>query len=210
MHGLINRSIQCFISDTYGADTWASVTQDAGLGFERFEPMLEYDDAQTYAVLDAAAARLSKTRETLLEDLGTYLITNPHVQAPRRLLRFGGVTFVDFLHSLDDLHDRARLAVPELDLPKLELLGYRATGGFTLYCRWRHPGFGYVLIGVLRAMADDYGALVFMEHMGAEGCLERISINLLEARFAEGNSFSLAPDAQAPPSQSPAGGESHG
>ena len=192
MHGLINRSIQCFVSDTYGRDVWSAVTQDAGLGFEKFESMLEYDDAQTYAVLDAASARLSKSREMLLEDLGTYLVTNPHVKAPRRLLRFGGVNFVDFLHSLDDLHDRARLAVPELDLPKLELLGYPSCIGLTLYCRWRHVGFGHVLIGVLQAMADDYGALVLLEHQGTEGCLERISIKLLEAKFAQGNSFSLA------------------
>ena len=194
MHGLINRSIQCFVCDNYGADVWGDVVRSADLEFSQFESMLEYDDALTYTVLDGVAARLSKSREMLLEDLGTFLITNPKAQALRRLLRFSGVTFIDFLHALDDLHDRARLAVPELDLPKLELVGYRATGGFTLYCRWRHPGFGHVLIGALQAMADDYGALVLLEHLGAEGCCERISIKLLEARFAEGNSFNLSPD----------------
>ncbi len=57
----------------------------------------------------------------LLEDLGTYLVSHPNVQGLRRLLRFGGAGFIDFLHSLDELHDRARLAVPDLDLPQLEL-----------------------------------------------------------------------------------------
>ncbi len=192
MHGLINRSIQCFICDTYGADVWADVVCAAGLGFDQFEAMLEYDDTLTHAVLDAAAQRLLRPREMLMEDLGTYLVTNPKQPAPRRLLRFCGVTFVEFLHSLDDLHDRARLAVPDLELPQLELVGYRATGDFTLYCRWRHPGFGHVMIGILRAMADDYGALAYLEHRGAEGCCERIAIRLLEDDFSEGREFNLA------------------
>ena len=192
MHGLINRSIQCFICDTHGADAWQDIARAAGLGFDRFEAMLEYDDALTYAVLDAAAERLSRPREMLMEDLGTFLVTNQRHTAPRRLLRFCGLTFIDFLHSLDDLHDRARLAVPELELPRLELVGYRETGDFSLYCRWRNPGFGHVMIGILRAMADDYGALVFLEHMGTEGCCERISIRLLEAAFSEGRHFSLS------------------
>ncbi len=204
MHGLINRSIQCFIRDTHGADAWADIVRAADLDFDQFEAMLEYDDALTYAVLDAAAERLSRPREMLMEDLGTFLVTNPRQQAPRRLLRFCGLTFMEFLHSLDDLHDRARLAVPELELPRLELLGYRETGDFSLYCRWRNPGFGHVMIGILRAMADDYGALVFLEHMGTEGCCERISIRLLEAAFSEGRHFSLSQGLQQGRSSGPA------
>ncbi len=35
----------------------------------------------------------------------------------RRLLRFGGATFEDFLLSLDDLNDRVALALDILDMP---------------------------------------------------------------------------------------------
>lgn len=192
MHGLINRSLECFLSDTYGSKLWSDVANAAGLGFENFESMLEYDDALTYAVLDTAAACLCKTRDTILEDLGTYLVSDSRVESLRRLLRFGGVTFVEFLHSLDDLHDRAKLAVPELELPKLTLQGYRATGGFTLHCAGPHKGFGRVLMGLLRAMADDYGALVFLEDQGGGDGYEEISIVLVETSFADGRVFDLA------------------
>ncbi|MCK4711630.1 MAG: heme NO-binding domain-containing protein [Marinosulfonomonas sp.] len=192
MHGLINRSLECFLCDTYGAKVWSDVTSAAGLGFDTFEPMLEYDDALSYAVLDAAATRLTKSSDTLLEDLGTYLVSSPKVVALRRLLRFGGVTFVEFLHSLDDLHDRARLAVPELGLPKLRLEGYRATSDFKLVCKGPHKGFGWVMMGLLRAMADDYGALVFLEYQRGGDGYEEISIALVESCFADGRDFSLA------------------
>ena len=71
MHGLINRSIQCFLRDTYGPAIWRCVVDVAGLGFDSFEPLLTYDAAMTDAVIDAAARVLRRPRETVLEDLGT-------------------------------------------------------------------------------------------------------------------------------------------
>ncbi len=190
MHGLINRSIQCFLRDTYGADLWSDVAMRAGLGFDGFESMLSYDADLTDVVLAAACALLDKPRDVLLEDLGTYLVSHPNVEALRRLLRFGGTTFEEFLHSLDELHDRARLAVPELEMPRLELRDH-ATAAYTLIVSHRHPGFGHVMVGVLRAMADDYGALALLEWQGRRDEAETIGIELLVAGFAEGRHFEL-------------------
>jgi len=191
MHGLINRSIQCFLSDTYGAESWAAITVAAGLGFVNFEAMLTYDSAQTEAVLNAAGNQLAKPREMLLEDLGTYLVSHPNQRNLRRLLRFGGETFVDFLNSLDELPDRVRLAVPELTMPQLEL-NVHGCDAFSLIVRHDHPGFGHVIIGVLRAMADDYGALALLDIQKRENSVQTISIELLESRFAVGRKFELS------------------
>lgn len=190
MHGLINRAIQCFYRDTYGAPAWAELVRALDLDFTEFEPMLQYDSALTYRMIDAMASALGKDREFVLEDVGTFLITNPAAEAPRRLLRFGGYTFLDFLHSLDDLPDRARLAVEDLVLPALELREH-GLNQFSLRCSGDPPGMGHVLVGVLRAMADDYGALVFLEHAGTVHGTEVIEITLIEAAFAEGRSFEL-------------------
>ena len=190
MHGLINRSIQVFLRDTYGPALWAGVAADAGLGFENFEAMLGYDDGLTGAVIDAAALRLGRPREAVLEDLGTFLVSHPALERLRRLLRFGGVSFVDFLHSLDELPGRGRMALPDLDLPTLELRGVAAER-YRLICRAPLVGIGHVIVGLLRAMADDYGALVMLEHQGAGPAGEVVSIELLEARFASGRRFDL-------------------
>jgi hypothetical protein len=190
MHGLINRSIQCFLRDTYGGEAWHAIAAKAGLGADGFEALLVYEAALTETVLEAACAQLSTTRDMLLEDLGIYLVSHPNVQGLRRLLRFGGAEFVDFLHSLDELHDRARLAVPDLDLPQLELRDHGA-GAYSLAVTHPHAGFGHVMVGVLRAMADDYGALALLEHRGRQGGVETIAIELLDMRFAEGRHFEL-------------------
>ncbi|MBV1867393.1 MAG: heme NO-binding domain-containing protein, partial [Marinosulfonomonas sp.] len=99
MYGLINRSVQCFIRDTYGPDSWKTIAGLAGLGFENFESLTSYDDELTGTVLSVAAGHLSKTPESFLEDLGTYLVSHPNLEAIRRLLRFGGDSFLEFLQS---------------------------------------------------------------------------------------------------------------
>jgi len=190
MHGLINRSIQCFLRDTYGEDAWLAIAAAAELGFDNFEALMTYDAVLTEDVLSAASDHLSKPRDMVLEDLGTYLVSHPNVQSLRRLLRFGGVTFEEFLHSLDELHDRARLAVPDLTMPQLELRDHGA-GTFTLIVTHPHEVFGHVMVGVLRAMADDYGTLALLDFQGRKDGVETIMIELLETSFAEGRHFEL-------------------
>ncbi|WP_027259723.1 MULTISPECIES: heme NO-binding domain-containing protein [Leisingera] len=190
MHGLINRAIQAFVTSTYGADRWEEVMEEAGLGFTEFEAMLFYSEEQSSQMLTAMEKVLARPLPEMLEDMGTFLVSNPQVEALRRLLRFGGVNYVEFLHSLDDLPDRARLAVSDLHLPGLELLE-QAPEQFELVCQPGLPGYAYVLMGVLRAMADDYGDLVFLDHSGTQDGAEVIAITLVETKFAAGREFDL-------------------
>jgi len=190
MHGLINRAVQCFVTDTYGQDTWVEATRRADLESVEFEAMLIYDDEITPQLLDSVAQVLDRPREEVMEDIGTYLVSHPNVEALRRLLRFGGVTFVEFLHSLDDLPDRARLAVSDLNLPFIELRDHSPTR-FSLVCQSEIAGYGHVMMGILRAMADDYGALAVLEHTGGGKGIETIAISLIETEFAEGRVFEL-------------------
>ncbi len=191
MHGLLNRSIQGFLRRTFGEAVWLDVAARAGLGPDGFEAMLDYDDSLTDRVINAAALRLDRPRDALLEDLGTYLVSHPDLERLRRLLRFGGSGFVDFLHSLDELPDRARMALPELELPQLDLNEQRPDR-FRLMCKSPLIGAGHVILGLLRAMADDYGSLAVLEHEGSWPEGEIIRIDLLDPRFSEGRRFDLA------------------
>ncbi|MGC9418264.1 MAG: heme NO-binding domain-containing protein [Rhodovulum sp.] len=191
MHGLINRAIQCFLSDIYGAECWSHVAHTAGVEPGGFEAMLTYEDALTDAVLDAAADRLGLPREMLLEDMGTYLVSNKDFEALRRLLRFGGENFLEFLFTIDDLPERARLAVPDLELPDIELTE-DAAEGFVIHVRGGWPGVEFVLQGMLRAMADDYGALALLDVIDRRPGHAVLTVSLLDAEFHAGRSFSLA------------------
>lgn len=190
MHGLINTAVQSFVCLTYGQNRWDRIMERCDFGFTEFEAMLVYDPEQSRQLLQEIGAELDHAPPEILEDLGHFLVSHPQVEALRRLLRFGGVTYVDFLHSLDDLPDRARLAVSDLCLPGLELREY-AKGHFTLTCQPGLEGFVHVMMGVLRAMADDYGALVLLDHSGKVGQADVIAITVIESDFATGRSFDL-------------------
>lgn len=198
MHGLVNQAIERFACETYDEGFWNDVCRRAGLGPCAFDAMQVYDCAITERVLDALSQRLGKGQGEVLEDIGTFLVSGRASGAVGRLLRFSGTDFVDFLYSLDELPAWARLAVPDLLLPQLELhehaahyfsLAVRATDGL-------HNRYGHAMMGLLRAMADDYGALVVLEHKGARGDEEIIAITLLETAFAEGRKFALGAGAQ--------------
>lgn len=190
MHGLMNRAIQSFLRETYGQTLWLRISADAGLPAEGFEAMLHYEDALTDAVLTAAAKALGRGRATILEDLGTWLVSSATGQPLRRLLRFGGSTFPDFLHALEDLPERGRLAISDLSLPLIDLLE-EEEGRYRLISHGP-PDFACVLTGVLRAMADDYGALVLLEPVVRRERGEEIVIQLLQADYAEGRRFELS------------------
>lgn len=190
MHGLIFWTVQAFVTDGFGATRWAEVTTRADLGFEGFEAMLPYEPALLPRVLDACAEVLDRPQAALLEDLGGYLVTHPNNEAIRRLMRFGGLDFIEFLHSLDDLPDRTRLALQGLDLPEITLRDHRSHV-FTLECRGEPSGFGHVLVGLLQGMADDYGALAVISHLGMRGGTEIVEVSVVETAFAEGRGFDL-------------------
>jgi hypothetical protein len=190
MHGLVNKSIESFVSETYGVATWKQVANLAEFADPHFEAMMLYDFDVTERAIAAAVSILNADRADFLQNLGTFLVSNKATEGVRRLLRFGGVDFVEFLYSLDDLHERARIAVPDLLLPSLELREHTSVQ-YSLTIRSELAGFGYVMVGLLTAMADDYGALVMMDYGGCVGHVETIAIALLETSFAEGNHFAL-------------------
>ena len=74
MHGLIYRSFQNYMCDSYGRDAWLQVAARADVAPPDFEAMLSYDDALAPAVLDAMGAVLRRSRGDLMEDVGAYLI----------------------------------------------------------------------------------------------------------------------------------------
>ena len=121
MHGLINQAIERFARATYGNGFWERVCRRRNLPVLTFEAMQSYDPEVTEALLDGMAQVLGKPRGEVLEDIGTFLVSSPSTGALRRLLRFGGTGFVDFLLSLDDLPARVEAGQQALDDARAEL-----------------------------------------------------------------------------------------
>ena len=191
MHGLILWTVQHFVEDMCGASQWAATLKQANMPDLDIQPMFTYDDAVSETILDAVETACDRPHQELYEDLGTYLVTHPKNETVRRLLRFSGVSFEEFLFSLDDLPGRARLAVPDLELPDLKVT-QRSEGKFDLRVGDALRGFGHVMVGIVRSIADDYGALVLVTHVGRGDGHQILDIGLLESEFSGGRKFDLA------------------
>lgn len=190
MYGLILRALQGYVLTTFGQTAWERILSRGCFPSTGFEPLLHYDSLLLDQVLARSAEELDRPVPAILEDLGTSIIAGQHCAAPRRLLRFGGAGFTDFLLSLEELPDRARLALPELDLPDLRL-DEAGPGLYRLTARGGPMELVPLMTGVLTAMADDYGALVLIEPwLCAQG--PALTIRLLEAQFAEARRFELS------------------
>jgi hypothetical protein len=187
MDALLLRSLQSYVLGTFGSAKWQEVCTLADQPSLTFEPMLRYDLGSADRFADMVSQVLGRPVEAIWEDVGTYLVTNPDREGIRRLLRFGGVSFSDFLHSLEELPARAKLALSDLDAPEV-FLDEVGPDRFELRCRSHIRGIQRVLMGVVTAMADDYGALCLID-TGAEDC---ITIAVLDSRHATARAFDLA------------------
>ncbi|MGL4236416.1 heme NO-binding domain-containing protein [Tabrizicola sp.] len=187
MDALLLRALQGYVLDTFGIASWQEVCRKAELKVETFEPMLRYDPGTADRIAESVADVLGRPVEAIWEDVGTYLVTNPEREGVRRLLRFGGMSYADFLYSLEELPGRARLAMPDLDLPEVTL-DEVGPDRFELHCQSHLRGTQRVLVGLLTAMADDYGALCLIEP-GVRDCT---TISVLDSRHAKARRFDLA------------------
>ena len=191
MYGLLLRSLQSYVSRSFGQKLWSEVLFLGGFASQGFEPLLPYEPVVFKSVLGLTAEKLERPESVVLEDLGTYMIVGASKGVARRLLRYGGPNFSDFLLSLEDLADRARLALADIKFPNLYLREVER-GGFEISVRFNPPELSFVLLGALRAMADDYGALVTIEDRGVENGNSILIVRLLEQRFAQAKKFEFA------------------
>ena len=121
MNGLINRAIEGFVRDGYGDALWSEVVGELALDEAAFEPLMPCAPEVTERLVAALAARLRRAPDDLLEDLGTYLVSQPRTEAVRRLLRFGGLTLDTDSHVLTD-RDGNRVQLTTADFRLLTVL----------------------------------------------------------------------------------------
>ena len=190
MHGVVNKALERFTIDTYGFELWKKVVSACPHAVVFYEAMLWCPDQDSYDLLNQLSGFLNKPNADLLEDMGTYLVVHRNQDGFRRLLRFGGADFRDFLFSLSEFNARIDLIMPDLNLPQINVVcGAENQISIRLAPSWSE--FTYLCIGILHAMADDYGALISLAHIADTGSAV-IQITLIDDRFAVAHGFKLA------------------
>lgn len=184
MHWLIRRSVESFLRDTYGDATWQALWRVSDGGKDG-SPQ---NDPQGLIMLTDAARHLEKLIEDLLEDLGAWIARQERI---RRLLRFSGRSFGEFLENLEQLPDRVNLVVPDLAIPPIKIV--LAKNDFLqISLDEKHSEWSYVLAGLIRVMADDYGVLGLISVDAT-----KVNVQVCDGSFSEKRSFQLVWDDRA-------------
>jgi hypothetical protein len=170
MHDLVSRAVEKFLAEE-------SVPLQAVTGILPAGQMLR-----------DAALHLGKPVDELVEDLGAWLVRQDEIW---RLLRFCGRDFLDFLLRIEELPDRIRLITDDLDVPEIAL-SRSEDGLLWITLSGGPPTWTALLGGLLRAMADDYGALCVITPRAGGLC-----IDVSDSAFAAARTFHLSSRVQA-------------
>ncbi|SIS72700.1 heme NO-binding domain-containing protein [Paracoccus saliphilus] len=178
MHWLVRKFIESFLRETYSDALWHRVCRSSGVASYRSS----IDDLNSQDLIAMAAQMLGKPKDDLLEDLGAWSARQERI---RRLLRFSGRNFHDFLLNLEMLGDRVRMIAPDFLMPRI-----RVTEDGIDCLRVDFPSDGHewacAMAGLIRCMADDYGAL------GVIGIEENsVTVQISDGFFTSGRSFLL-------------------
>lgn len=166
MYGLVNQAVKDFIVTNQGAEVWRSVAKEAGLDESDFTVMQAYPDQVTYDLVAAAHKVLGLDVETVLEVFGEYWPDYAKRTAYARLMNFAGQSFEDFLKSLDQMHARIQMSLPELDPPSFEV-AESADGDLQLHYYSRREGLAPMVKGLLRGLAKQFDLTISVEQVGS-------------------------------------------
>ncbi|MFV0386382.1 heme NO-binding domain-containing protein [Paracoccus sp. (in: a-proteobacteria)] len=155
MHRLVRRSCEAFLRATYGDAFWRDVAEAAGIDARGFSPAVRPGENPSHVLMREAAQRLGKPEHDLLEDLGAWLA---RLEPVRRLLRFSGRDFREFLQNLVELPDHAHMVIPDLGLPDMTVT-HEGSESIRVILPRKRSEWSFALAGIIRAMADDYGVL---------------------------------------------------
>lgn len=185
MNGLINRSFELFIRDSHGERIWDRLARQARVDPRGFFLLQRSADDITQALVTEASKILGKPADELAEDLGGWLTRREPI---RRLLRFSGRDYPEFIEAVSEFPGRALMVIDSLQVPDIHVTAHSAAG-YEVRIDSDSAFLTMMLAGVLRGMADDYGALAVIQ---INGPVLRVDIALSE--YCVTRPFALVPE----------------
>lgn len=159
MYGMVNHGIETFVTETFGAEEWDAICCDAGLPATGFEEMLTYPDDVTYSLVAAICRRHGMAAAEALRTFGDYWVDYSRQTTVGKLMRFGGDGLIERLESLDEMHDRIKLAMPHLRPPRFEF-EFGENGVHRLHYASEREGLEPMVMGLVEGLGRETGQTV--------------------------------------------------
>jgi Haem-NO-binding len=132
---------------------------------ERFARIEVYPDKMTYDLVGAACVELGVSGEVLLRAFGAHWVKMTAASGYGDLfdISAGSEGFWGVLKSLDHLHARLEMSLPDLQPPHFWCSEISA-GSARLHYQSKRPGLAPMVVGLLEGLAAKYGQQVEIRH----------------------------------------------
>ncbi|SIS12721.1 heme NO-binding domain-containing protein [Natronorubrum thiooxidans] len=74
MHGIILKTLQAFVVDTYGEDAWLTIQREADLEEKVYVPVTVYPDRDVYELVHTAGELTDQSPRTILAQYGKWVV----------------------------------------------------------------------------------------------------------------------------------------
>ncbi|WP_440763798.1 heme NO-binding domain-containing protein [Natronorubrum sp. DTA7] len=74
MHGIILKTLQAFVVDTYGEDAWLTIQHEADIEEKVYVPVTVYPDGDVYEIVRVAGELTDQSPRTILTQYGKWVV----------------------------------------------------------------------------------------------------------------------------------------
>lgn len=163
---MVHQALEEMVVERAGPQAWSEICAEVGSPTTTFPSLSSFPDELTVGLVVAAAELLDEEVDGLLVQFGRVWVEFALTTAYGPLLREASVTFVDTLRSLDGLHARVAIALPELRPPSFRVIGEPPT--ITLEYYSPRDGLAQFVVGLLEGLAEMHGIEVGIVHRRAK------------------------------------------
>lgn len=156
MYGMVNKAIQDLVSSKFGEDKWITIKNKVGFEDDFFVSMQAYPDKLTYDLVGATSETLEIPAGDVLEAFGEYWILYTAEEGYGDMLALSGSSLIEFLGSLNLLHDRIAHIMPDLKPPKFSVEEVSSNEVNLIYESERE-GLAPMVVGLLRGLGKRFG-----------------------------------------------------
>lgn len=151
---MLLESVQHFIKEEYGEETWLKVQQLACLKHSVFNTHQVYNDHIMSDIAKACAKATNKSYDFFMQFFGKCFVRYFSHFGYDNTIKATGRYFADFLQSVDNIHSQFRLSYPKMKSPSMYLTDVDDKGCVLVY-RSTRQGFTEYLRGLLIQVGND-------------------------------------------------------
>lgn len=147
----------------FGQNKWDEIKIKAGLTSDDFSSMAPYSDSITYALVGAASEVLQLPATVILQEFGKHWIKFTAKEGCGVMMAMFGSNFFEAISSINNLHQRIGLSMPQLSAPRFNIQTIFETELLVEYIATR-KGLGHMMNGLLYCPAEKNNEKIEIKH----------------------------------------------